>query len=125
MQFSSVMVDLTFLCSKWPYLILSLLCETTTYDLLITQGYKVTTFTILAHKGLQKPSINLAEPTKKAEKSSMEDEIKTLQKHMGGLVKTILELKKTVEVLERRVEAGEKAETKQNAEIKETIKMQC
>ena len=41
---------------------------------------------------------------KKNEKAKMEDEIKALQKHMGGLVKTVLDLKSTVEILQKKVE---------------------
>ena len=34
----------------------------------------------------------------------MEEEIKKLQKHMGGLVRTILDLKSKVEALEKKAE---------------------
>ena len=39
-----------------------------------------------------------------AKKSAMEEEIKQLQKHMGGLVKTILYLKSKVDKLEQKIE---------------------
>ena len=40
-------------------------------------------------------------------KKAMELEIKNLQKHMGGLVKTILDLKSKVEALEKKDEKNQ------------------
>ena len=37
-------------------------------------------------------------------KGTMEEEVKALQKHMGGLVKTIIDLKSRVDILEKRQE---------------------
>ena len=43
-----------------------------------------------------------------SKKCAMEVEIKALQKHMGGLVRTILDLKKKVETLENQVPKDQK-----------------
>ena len=51
-----------------------------------------------------------------AVKVPLEDEVKTLQKHMGLILKTVKDLKCTVEALDKR--------TKENEEIKEIIKTQ-
>ena len=40
----------------------------------------------------------------KMNNKTMEEEIKKLQKHMGGLVRTILDLKSKVEALEKKAE---------------------
>ena len=51
-----------------------------------------------------------------AVKVTLEDEVKTLQKHMGLIMKTVKDLKGTVEALAKK--------TKENEEIKEMIKTQ-
>ena len=54
----------------------------------------------------------------KVSKLSLEEEIKTLQKHMGAVLATIKDLKQTVEALGKRVSKNE------NEEIKEIIETQ-
>ena len=44
----------------------------------------------------------------KSKMSKMEQEIKSLKKHMGGLVRTILDLKSEVEVLKKKDEETKK-----------------
>ena len=41
---------------------------------------------------------------KKSKKATMEEEIKTLQRHVGGLVKNILNLQSKVEDMEKKIE---------------------
>ena len=53
-----------------------------------------------------------------AVKSSLAEEVKTLQKHMGAIMRTVKDLKATVEAL------GEKMLTKENEEIKEIMEAQ-
>ena len=48
--------------------------------------------------------------SKKNEKIKMEEELKTMQKHMGGLIKTILDLKHRVETLEKGTNVDHKKE---------------
>lgn len=55
-------------------------------------------------------------PKTSAVKVTLEDEVKTLQKHMGLIMKTVKDLKGTVEASEKK--------TKDNEEIKEIIKTQ-
>ena len=54
----------------------------------------------------------MAKAKTSAVKVPLEDEVKTLQKHMGLMVKTVKDLKPTVEALEKK--------TKENEEIKKT-----
>ena len=42
--------------------------------------------------------------SKKNDKAKMEEEIKTMQKHMAGLVCTILDIKSRLESVEKRVQ---------------------
>ena len=58
----------------------------------------------------------MAKAKTSAVKVPLEDEVKTLQKHMGLMMRTLKDLKCTVEVLEKK--------TKENEEIKEIIKTQ-
>ena len=58
---------------------------------------------------------------KKAGKAVMEEEIKTLQKHVGGLVKTILSMKSQIEVLEKKVESKNMGEVEKIMEEKEVV----
>jgi hypothetical protein len=39
-------------------------------------------------------------------KVAMEEELKTLQKHFGGMVKTMLDMKSKIQDLEKKVEGG-------------------
>ena len=53
-------------------------------------------------------------------KVAMEEELKTLQKHVGGLVKTMMDMKSKVQALEKKVEANQeekKVEENQPEEI--------
>ena len=52
---------------------------------------------------------------------SLEDEVKVLKKHMGGLVATIKDLKKTVEALDKKVSANEKEEIKEISENQKVV----
>ena len=53
-----------------------------------------------------------------ASKISLEEEVKTLQKHMGAIMRTVKDLKATVEAM------GGKMLTKENEEIKEIMEAQ-
>ena len=58
----------------------------------------------------------MAKAETSAVKVPLVDEVKTLQKHMGLMMRTVKDLKCTVEALEKK--------TKENDEIKEIIKTQ-
>ena len=45
---------------------------------------------------------------KKNDKVKMEEELKSMQKHMGGLVRTIVDLKSRLELVEKQLEEAKK-----------------
>ena len=57
----------------------------------------------------------------KDSKMSLEEEVKTLKKHMGRLVVTVTDLKKTVEVLEKKVSFKKNEEIKEMLEAKKVV----
>ena len=57
----------------------------------------------------------------KSKMFNMEQEIKSLQKHMGGLVRTILDLKSEVEVLKKRDEDTQKDDMESLMERQKTV----
>ena len=78
---------------------------------------------VKGHKKRSDPDVTIAcDGEKKLEahknKMSLEEQVKTLQKHMGALFKTVKDLKSNVESLDKKLEA------KETAEIKEIIEAQ-
>jgi hypothetical protein len=89
----------SFLACFQPQLILTQRLKTSST---LSQSFQPYACRTLVSEGEKHVKTHKLNNMAKGNEKAMELEIKTLQKHMGGLVKTVLDLKSKVEALEKK-----------------------